>query len=131
MCEICTVMSNSSRVILRMKSVYTAPDSGRILFCYNKTDSSTFALYNLLHAAMLSSGMFALYIEIVSDTGHEINTRPRAKCGWILQLAGNTVNLPATLAGSQCESVMCGSLYKQPTPDRHFQLTRPARNCSK
>ncbi len=35
--------------------------------------------------------------------GPEINTRPRAKCGWILQLAGKTVNLPATLAGSQRE----------------------------
>ncbi len=35
--------------------------------------------------------------------GPEINTRPRAKCGWILQLAGKTVNLPATLAGSQWE----------------------------
>ncbi len=39
----------------------------------------------------------------VWSAGPEINTRPRAKCGWILQLAGKTVNLPATLAGSQWE----------------------------
>ncbi len=39
----------------------------------------------------------------VARPGPEINTRPRAKCGWILQLAGKTVNLPTTLAGSQWE----------------------------
>ncbi len=42
-----------------------------------------------------------IYIYIYIYTGPEINTRPRAKCGLILQLAGKTVNLPATLAGSQ------------------------------
>ncbi|XP_073727594.1 cyclin-dependent kinase 9 isoform X3 [Misgurnus anguillicaudatus] len=33
------------------------------------------------------------------------------------------VNLPATLAGSQCESVMLESMYKKPLPDR--RLTSP------